>query len=235
MKIFPWISLASLALAGIAACSSSVGTGGGGAGGTGETTSGTSSSGTTASSSSSSGTGGSAKPCDAPPDPQAFEIGTGELCFERLAPMQEVPMMQGPQGGFHVWLAVGCMDCGAKAVVAYGVKDPATGTWLPGTGELKLVLDFSPGAFPQHAGITDFLPGIIWDPMSVLAKGTHVILSASVLDDSMKPIHSGEVEVVLGDTVMWSPPCDTGPNCGAPGSLPCCTDGKGDVDAGSHD
>ena len=37
-----------------------------------------------------------------------------------------------------------------------------------------------------------------------------------------------QVEVVLGEIMIWSPPCDPGPNCGAPGSLPCCTDGFGD-------
>jgi hypothetical protein len=207
----------------LAACSSSVASGGSG----GSSTTGTTTSSTASSSSSSSGTGG-ASPCVVPPAPQPFEIGTGEACFERLSPEQVVPVMQGPQGGFHLWLAIGCGDCSAKATLSYGVKDPATDAWFAGTGELKQVVDLGEGSWRQHAGVTAFLPGIVWDPMSSLPKGTHVKLVASVLDEAMSPVHSAEVEVVLGDIMIWSPPCDTGPNCGAPGSLPCCTDGFSD-------
>ncbi|MEO7327722.1 MAG: hypothetical protein ABI193_04025 [Minicystis sp.] len=207
----------------LAACTSTIEGGSGGA--TGSTSTSTTATSTTGTST--TGTGG-ASPCAPPPDPQTFEIGTGELCFERLTAQQVVRVLQGPQGGFHLWLSVGCGDCGAKATIAYGIKDPATNDWYAGTGELKQVVDLAAGDWRQHAGVTDFLPGIVWDPMSSLPKGTHVRLFASILDESMAPVHSAEIEVILGDTEMWSPPCDTGPNCGAPGGLPCCTDGFGD-------
>ncbi len=213
----------NLLLGALAACTSTIE---GGSGGAASSSSSTSTSSTT-SSTSTTGAGG-ASPCALPPAPQPFEIGTGEACFERLVPQQVIPVMQGPQGGYHLWLAIGCGDCGAKATIAYGVKDPATNDWYAGTGELKQVVELGAGEWRQRAGVTAFLPGIVWDPMSSLPKGTHVRLTASILDEAMNPVHTGEVEVVLGDIEMWSPPCDPGPSCGAPGSLPCCTDGFGD-------
>src|SRR5687768_6189451 len=56
------------------------------------------------------GSGGSSG-CDTPPDPETFEMGTGEHCFARLSANQAVDLISGPQGGYHVWLAIGCADC----------------------------------------------------------------------------------------------------------------------------
>lgn len=171
--------------------------------------------------------------CTDPPAPAVFEIGTGETCFERVTAGQTVPVMAGPQGGFHIWLAVGCADCGGQAILTYGVKDPATHDWIAGTYANNAVVPLDADGWPQHAGIITYLPGIAWDPASYLPKGTHVLLYAAVLDTSMAVKHEGEVELVLGDTQSWSPPCDPGPNCGAPGGLPCCSDGMNGVDAGA--
>lgn len=220
-----------------AACNSSVGGGSGGeAAGSGGATAGST---TTASTSTgntgaggsftttSTGTGtGGGMPCPTPSSPQAFELGTGETCFARLTPMETVPVMAGPQGGFHIWMAVGCADCDAQSIIAYGVKDPMTNDWFAGTFQLKEAVDLGPPGWRQRAGYKAFLPGIAWDPTTVLPKGSHVLLTATILDGAtMMPIHSGEVEVILGDEVPWSPPCDPTPNCGAPGGLPCCSDG----------
>src|SRR4051812_16305154 len=109
--------LASLATA----CSSSIVNGG--------TTGGGGSGGGTGASGGSGGAGGDTGTdviCDDPPSPQMFEIGTGEKCFSRLTANQVIPVKQGPQGGFHLWLAMGCSDCPEKVTVLYGLKDKAT-------------------------------------------------------------------------------------------------------------
>lgn len=167
--------------------------------------------------------------CVTPPEPQVFETGTGQQCFERLTPGQVVPMIQGPQGGFHLWLAIGCADCAASTLVEIGVKDMATGTFYPGyPGPQKQVIQPSPGPWGQRAGLTAPLPGTAWDPESQLAKGTHVLLSASVLDlQTSAVIHGADVEVVLGDIQQWNP-CSSDPSCGQPGGPPCCTKGGTD-------
>ena len=48
-----------------------------------------------------------AQGCGAAPEPQAtVEIGTGESQFETLADQQQVTMVHGVQGGYHVWMAL---------------------------------------------------------------------------------------------------------------------------------
>lgn len=198
----------ALALAASSACTSSIDTGGSGG----------------SSSASTGASAGGSSPCADPAAPAAFEIGGGEACFERLTAGQTVPTMQGPQGGFHLWLGVGCSDCGAKPILQYGVKDPATGDWFADTFPQKEVIALDSSGWGQLAGITAFLPGVVWDPMSQLPKGSHVILSAAVLDGSGDVVHEGEIELVLGDVEIWDVPCDENPDtCGLPGGAPCCT------------
>lgn len=216
---FP-ILAAALALT--AACSSGVVSSGTG----GNTSTSTGSGGDAPTSSSSSSGSGGGVTCATPPAPQTFELGTGEKCFERVTAGQELPVLQGPQGGYHLWLAVGCADCGLQLIAQYGIKDPATHDWIAGTAANQAVFPITTPGWAQLAGFTDFLPGVIWDPMSSLPKGTHVLLYAAVLDMNSAVKHEAEVEVVLGDIMPWAgPPCDAGPNCGTPGGLPCCTDG----------
>ena len=89
----------------------------------------------------------------------------------------------------------------------------------------KVVVPLGAQGWAQQAALTDFLPGIVYNPTSALPKGTHVILSAAVLDMAMAQKHLAEVLVVLGDTVLWDP-CDPDPmTCGTPGGMPCCIKG----------
>jgi hypothetical protein len=160
--------------------------------------------------------------CDAPSNPAAFEMGTGEVCFERLTPGQVVPEIAGPQGGFHVWTAVGCSDCGAEAIVEFGTKQAKTKAWLLGVPEKQLV-DLGTGEWGQHAGLTAFLPGDTTSaPDEQLPKGTHVILSLRVLSDKGDELHAAEREVVLGDVVAWSGCSTAADTCGTSGFEPCC-------------
>jgi hypothetical protein len=141
-----------------------------------------------------------------------FEIGTGEKCFARLADGQEIPMMQGPQGGFHLWLAVGCSDCSASAHLKWGVRDPVTGAPIPDTYDSEAFVPLSPGAWPQAAGIFATMPGVVWDPEGSppLPKGTEVVLWADVLDGTTVT-HHDQVRIIVGDTVPWDP-CIEDPN-----------------------
>lgn len=189
------------ALVGLTACQSSVenpsgegghanagggGEGGGGAGGSG-------------------GTGGSAE-CAAPASPAMFEIGTGEKCFSRLAASDEVPLLNGPQGGYHVWLAIGCEDCNDPVLLRFGARDPQTGAPFGGMEDLQEMVPLEGAAWPQAAGLTVFMPGLSWDPEGVPppAKGTHVVLWAEAYDGA-ELVHQAEVEVIIGDLQEWNP------------------------------
>lgn len=186
-----------------------------------DTASGAGGAATTASSTgvtSGSGGGGGSSTCEPPAGVGVFAMGTGERCFEPLTDGQEVPLMQGPQGGYHVWLAIGCADCGDAPALTWGALDPMTGMTLEGTYESQSVLDLSDQAWPQMAGLFVGMPGLSWDPMSYPppAKGTHVILYAKVSAPGIT--HEEQVEVVIGDVTIWDP-CANDPNN--------CPDGAG--------
>jgi hypothetical protein len=208
MRITSLCCIAILAVA----CNSTVATGGAGGGGG-------STSATTATSSS---TGGD--PCVAPPNPVAFEAGGGQTCFARLTQGQTVTVLQGPQGGWHLWLAVSCVGCDAKTTIEYGVKDPATKTWFASTSPQKVSVDLGGAGWQQQAGFTSFLPGVVWDAKSQLPKGTHVLLTAIRYGADGLPLAEINNDVVLGDVEQYTPPCDPDPmTCGLPGGTACCS------------
>lgn len=207
----PHLKLAFLVLAslGLAACqgtvSSSSANGGGGAGGSGEGGSGgntgtTSTTGTTTTTS-------TGVACDTPPGVGAYEIGTGEKCFEPVADGDEVPLMSGPQGGYHVWLATGCTDCGTVVHMKYGAHDPATNMPLAGSYDGEAMIPLAGEKWPQKAGIVVHMPGLSWDPESEPppAKGTKVLLWADAFTPQGDLWHHAEVLVTIGDIMDWNP------------------------------
>ena len=162
--------------------------------------------------------------CPTPEGASPFEIGTGDTCFERVSAGQTLPVNAGPQGGFHLWTAFGCADCGEKATVQFGAQDPKTKEFLLGFAT-KVVVDLQGGDWKQRAGLTAVLPGDAWDQTAnKLPTGSHVVLSLSVLGDGGKALHSSEVEVVLGPEVSSS--CSDEDTCGETGLAPCCAAGN---------
>ncbi len=210
----PHSKLAFLFLAslGLAACqgtvSSSSANGGGGSGGSGEGGNG-GNTGTTSTTTTTTTSGA----CVTPPDVGSFEVGTGEKCFEALADGDEVPLMSGPQGGYHVWLAAGCTDCGTPVHLKYGALDPATNMPLVGTYNEEAMVELGAGKWPQKAGIVVHMPGLSWDPENEPppAKGTKVLLWADSFTPDGAPLHHAVVLVTIGDIMDWSP-CIENPN-----------------------
>ncbi len=160
------------------------------------------------------GGSGGGPACTTPGDHPVFALGTGEDCFEPLSDGDVLPLISGPQGGYHLWLALGCSDCGATPVLSWGARDPATGQTLEGTFDSQGVVNLSGGAWPQAAGLFAGMPGVSWDPENEPppAPGTHVILWARV--DAAG--HEAAVEVVIGETIAWDPCIEdpNDPNCG---------------------
>lgn len=144
--------------------------------------------------------------CDPPSNPAAFEVGTGESCFERLSENGEIALMSGPQGGYHLWLSIGCADCGDQVLVAYGVRDPATGQALEGTIDSAAMIELSGGTWRQVAGFQVPIPGVQWDPeMAPPAKGTPIVLWAAAKDGSGEVLHEAEIPLFIGETATWDP------------------------------
>lgn len=194
---------ALVGLLGLVGCGSDVSDGAGGEGGEG-------------------GQGPTPASCDPPADAADFELGTGELCFERVTAGQEVPLYAGPQGGYHLFLAIGCTDCGAQALVMYTIVDPSTGMPLDRTyPDSTTYAMFSGAEWPQSAGLQIGMPGFQWsgDEDPPVPQGTPIQLQVTVRDgaEGTEILHEGALDLVVGAITPWDP-CDANPNG------PCCGD-----------
>lgn len=172
---------------------------------------------------SSSGGGGEAQrpsPCGETPDAPAFEIGTGEVCYEPLRDGQVVPHLTGPQGGYHVWAAVLCPACPPKVVATVYAKLAETDETV---GEVTTrVIELKSG---QTAGLLAYLLGSTADPSSHLPEGTQLLVRIELTTLAGEPLHAGERLEELGPVEIWLNQCDPDPeNCGKPGGLKCCSD-----------
>ncbi len=156
----------------------------------------------------SGGSGGGGGGCVDPSDPGPFDLGTGELCFESLTAGQEINVIAGPQGGYHLWTAILCPDCPQDTLIAYATRDIVTHEALS-YEDATVVKPQGPAG--RVVGLPAPLPGTPWDETTKLPKGTHVLLWAAHRDAQGNTIHEAEVEVVLGDEVYWDP-CETDPD-----------------------
>lgn len=162
------------------------------------------------------GEGGGPPPvdCDAPADPQTFEVGTGELCFERAD--GALVLWAGPQGGYHLFAAVGCADCEDEVTLDYVLLDPATDEVFPGTyPDNQQVLNLGDAdGWKFAAGIQVSMPGFQWDDTDPPPPaGTPMRLHVSVTDGA--GMREMDLDFVLGETEDWDP-CDANPGG------PCC-------------
>jgi hypothetical protein len=137
--------------------------------------------------------------CDLPTQLETFETGTGEVCYEQLAEDSVVPYMEGPQGGYHLFLALACADCGTEVIVETEAR-------LEETDEVVSALTQSlvPVKGGTATGIIVPLPGDPWDPESVpLAEGTRLMLSTTVKAPNGNMLHAADELRVLGPEVYW--------------------------------
>jgi hypothetical protein len=145
--------------------------------------------------------------CTPPEGAQTFEAGTGEFCFQRVTPSERVDLMAGPQGGYHLWLAVGCADCGDSMKVRTQVFD-ATGAVLEGTHLREQFVELVGDAWPQHAGIQIAMPGGEWaggdEPLQPPAPGTPLTIRVEALDASGGLLHAVDMPITVGDQEDWS-------------------------------
>lgn len=107
---------------------------------------------------------------DAPPvedvDP-ALELGTGSWRFEALEDGQEVELVKGAQGGWHVWISVRVRGMGGEPPPLRLTVAPADGSRPAETTEVLLPFD-PPRAdgWQQLVGYT----GIVNDPSCLVGE-----------------------------------------------------------------
>jgi hypothetical protein len=144
--------------------------------------------------------------CVPPPSPQTFEVGTGEECFQRVAPGDEVIQWSGSQGGYHLFAALGCTDCPEETVVTFTLVDPETGELIPGTypdnsDYVPFDLDED---WPQAVRLQVSLPGgFDGDP---LPRGTPIRLELKAYSSYPDEVlHEGSFDATIGPTRAWDP------------------------------
>ncbi len=164
------------------------------------------------------GSGQRPSPCGETPDAPAFEIGTGEICYEPLADGQVVPHITGPQGGYHVWIGVLCPACPPEVVVSILPRYADTGE--PVLEPTVRVVELRSG---QAAGLLAYLTGSTLEPGSQLPEGTRLRIAVDLTTLAGDPLHAGEKLVELGEVEVWLNLCDPDPaTCGQPGGKKCC-------------
>src|SRR6185503_9948972 len=107
----------------------------------------------------------------------ALEVGTGLLGFLPIDP-SGVPMVYGPQGGYHVWVSARAHGLGPRVLVRYGVHDTMSGDLLSRAGlqqRLKLTAN---AAGDDAVGLVCFLDGK--DPLENV--GHEVVVWAAIED-----------------------------------------------------
>ncbi|MEZ4439538.1 MAG: hypothetical protein R3B72_10635 [Polyangiaceae bacterium] len=135
--------------------------------------------------------------CDFP-----LEVGTGvdEEHFVLAEPGAEVTLIQGPQGGYHIWIGYRCRDCTDQHLVTYGLRDPTTGEWSylgePLTGIINL--DPGPDGSKQRPGLYGLVSG-------AEVAGQPLLLDVFA-DDQQGHQAQSIIEVIPSEPVPWDCP-----------------------------
>lgn len=131
-----------------------------------------------------------------------LSVGTGEDAYQPVAKGSTIPLMKGPQGGFHLWIALRCDGCKDLAVVEFGARDGASGELLSYPGLQQRV------AFPIGGGVDD-VSGLVThvtstDPDDYV--GRSAVLWASLRADPEEPAFAeASADVAIGDVEVWNP------------------------------
>ncbi len=155
-------------------------------------------------------------PCGEVGATAAFEIGTGEVCFESLRAGQTVPRVAGPQGGVHLWAAILCEDCPSELQVLVAARAP-NGVPFASAGERVVTLHSN-----QAAGFYALLAdGIELPPEANEGALAEIYVEARDLGGRL--LHTSSKDVTLGPLLPWLNQCDPDPmSCGKPQALKCC-------------
>ncbi len=137
--------------------------------------------------------------CNENPDP-AVAVGTGESTFEALATGDPVPIIHGPQGGWHIWtsMRLTAMPEYVRARVLISVVDSGEVISDYSYNVAVLEEDSCHAYYPGMYGYVDAVPdgeGNLLDPQEYY-NGTELLMRLEVTGlDGSTPV-AGEVAVV---------------------------------------
>lgn len=117
-----------------------------------------------------------------PVEPDAFEVGTGAGAFQELSPGATVPIIEGGQGGYHIWISVRCGTCGPALTLDYGVDDAETGAPISRIGLQEWEKLLERDGWRQAVGLTAFLDTS--DPSALVGRRARLWVTAPAADGS---------------------------------------------------
>ncbi|MEK6607742.1 MAG: hypothetical protein AABZ30_08795 [Myxococcota bacterium] len=141
-----------------------------------------------------------ASPSDDASGGASLVVGTGEKTFVALDDVAGVPLIEGPQGGYHVWIALRAREIGPRVAVAYGLRDAQSGEELAIEGLSLPALDLADasGGAREFAGLRGFLS--LFEAKAYV--GRRVALWAIVTDDATGVTAEDEGETVVLDPIV---------------------------------
>ena len=140
-----------------------------------------------------------------------MELGVGLDAFESVVPMDDVDVILGPQGGYHVWLAARCRDCSPQVVLTYGIRGSADDAWLYGQ-PLKGISNLQDAdGWRQTTGLFGLLPGAAAE---VDYRGQVIVLDVTI--DDAERTASRRTPVRIAHVETWDCPTSDPDNCFPP-------------------
>ena len=88
-------------------------------------------------------------------------LGTGEHCFQPLSDGSSIALIAGPQGGYHLWIALRCSDCSLSETVEFSVLDDSGEPVQLLQKQVAELWDF--GAYGEGAGLQALMPGFSFE------------------------------------------------------------------------
>jgi hypothetical protein len=139
---------------------------------------------------------GDASGAAAPVDPDGFEVGSGETAFEALGPGATVEIIEGSQGGYHIWISIRCGSCGPEVIASYGIDDAETGELLTFQGLQEWVRLEENDGWREAVGMIGFLT--TGDPDRYVGHPVRIWASVETQGGSEPPLEGDGEATVSG-------------------------------------
>ncbi len=136
--------------------------------------------------------------------PPAVLLGTGEKCYLPLAPSQTVPIVGGPQGGFHIWVALRSTGLGDEVLAKMRVLDKADDGAITLVDPIERMVELCAVGEGWHEAARLFAQLDAYTPEEVEPFVGRTIKLGLSLKNPAAASASAEVTLMLGSVIQWT-------------------------------
>jgi len=131
-------------------------------------------------------------------------LGTGDKCYVPLESNDTVPIIGGPQGGFHIWVALRSAGLGDEVIASYRVLDTADDSAITLSDPIERIVELCPigEGWNEAAKLYAQLDAFTIDEVGHFVGRT--IRLGVTLRNSASASASAEATLKLGPVVKWS-------------------------------